>query len=88
MVSWNTCIQFKALTLSKGHAPMASDGCESDFLPDLPDEKTGEQLVLEQKVFRTNELFIQRHREIVEWLFSPEEYRKYPNNAKRNKYGF
>ena len=31
------------------------------FLPDLPYEKTGEQIVLEQKVFRTNELFIKRH---------------------------
>ena len=76
------------LTLSKGYATIAGDGCGSDFLSDLPDEKTGEQLVLEQKVFRTNELFIQRHREIVEWLLSSEEYRKYPNNAKRNKYGF
>ena len=67
---------------------MADGASESDFLPDLPYEKTGEQIVLEQKVFRTNELFIKRHKEIVEWLLSPEEYRKYPNNAKRNKYGF
>ena len=37
-----------------------------DTLPDLADEKTGEQIVLEQKVFRVNEKSIQRHQEIIE----------------------
>ena len=59
-----------------------------DTLPDLPDEKTREQIVLEQKVFRVNEKFIQRHQEIIQWLLSPEELRKYPDCAKNNRYGF
>ena len=48
-------------------------GADMDTLPDLPDEKTGEQIVLEQKVFRVNKKFIERHQEILEWLLSPEE---------------
>ena len=35
-------------------------GADMDTLPDLPDEK------LEQKVFRVNEKFIERHQEIIQ----------------------
>ena len=63
-------------------------GGDMDTLPDLPDEKTEEQIMLEQQVFRVNEKFIQRHQEIIEWLLSPEESQKYPDHARKNRYGF
>ena len=50
--------------------------------------KLGEQLVLMQKVFRCNELFIKWHEEIKQWLLSPEHCRKYPKHAMKNKYGY
>ena len=34
---------------------MEDENLENGILPDLPDEITGEQLVLQQKVFRKNE---------------------------------
>ena len=47
---------------------MASDdekGAGESFLPDLPDEISGEQLVLQKKVFRANEVFIRKHNDIL-----------------------
>ena len=70
---------------------MATEKCDGDnidTLPDLPDDKLRKQLVLEQKVFKTNEFFIKRHEDFVEWLLSTEEYHKYPEHAKKNLYGF
>ena len=69
-------------------AEAEDDLSENEFLPDLPKDTCGEQLVLMQKVFRCNELFIKRHQEIKEWLLSPCESRKYPKHAMKNKYGY
>ena len=61
---------------------------ENEFLPDLPDETVGEQLILMQKVYRCNELFIKRHEEIIDWLLFPPDRRNYPKHAMKNKYGY
>ena len=39
-------------------------------------------------MFRTNELFIKRYEEIIEWLLSTKQNHKYPDHAKNNQYGF
>ena len=47
---------------------MVSDdkkGGDESFLPDLPDEISGGQLVLQQKVFRVNEVFIRNNNNIL-----------------------
>ena len=33
---------------------------DENYLPDLPDEKSGEQIVFDQKVFRCNEEFVKK----------------------------
>ena len=61
---------------------------EGTNLPDLPDETVEEQLVLMQKLFRCNELFIKWHEETKQWLLSPEHCGKYPKHSMKNKYGY
>ena len=56
------------------------------FLPDLPDEISGEQLVLQQKVFGANEVFMKKHNNILKWLNSPKDCRIYPKEALKNKH--
>ena len=51
---------------------------QKDYLPDLPNEILGEQLVLQQCVFRANEVFVKIHNDILKWLNSPPEFRVYP----------
>ena len=58
------------------------------FLPDLPDENTGDQLLFEQKVFRVNETFKRVHQSIINWLLSPSERRVYPKIGANNKNAF
>ena len=67
---------------------MADEWEENENLPNLPDETSSEELVLQQKVFRYNEAFKTSHNEIIDWLCSPEENHKYPKQAKNNKYSF
>ena len=67
---------------------MADEWEENKFLPNLPDEIPSEQLVLQQKVFRYNEVFNTSHKEIIDWLHTPEENWKYPKHAKNSKYSF
>ena len=70
---------------------MVSDDDSKDgetFLPDLPDEISGEQLVLQQKVFRANEVFMKKHNNILKWLNSPEDCRIYPKEALKNKHAY
>ena len=38
---------------------------EDTILPDLPDEMSGEQLMMQQRVFRANEAFIKKHSDII-----------------------
>ena len=47
-------------------------------LLDLPNEITGEQLMLEQKVFRKNEEFVRLHSPTRKWLSTPENNRENP----------
>ena len=49
-----------------------------NFLPDLKNELTGEQIVLQQKVFRSNQAFGKTNEEIIAWFKSPKECRAYP----------
>ena len=58
---------------------------EEAFLPNLPDELSGEQLLVQQYVFRANEIFIKKHNYIDKWLNSPPESRVYPMHAQNNK---
>ena len=44
---------------------------ESEFLPDLGNELTGEQLIFERKVYRANEVFTKFVVEIWAWFNSP-----------------
>ena len=70
---------------------MVSDDENSDadkFLPDLPDEISGEQLVLQQKVFRANEVFMKKHNDLLKWLNSPKDCRIYPKEALKNKHAY
>ena len=61
---------------------------EDETLPNLPNEITGEQLVLQQKVFRYNEEFVKNHKAIIKWLQSPEDSREYPKHALKHKYAY
>ena len=57
---------------------------ESDnFLPDL-NEKTGEQIVFEQKVFRSNEAFKKKIDVLILWHKSPSDFQIYPSQSKKN----
>ena len=70
---------------------MVNDGDKCDeesFLPDLPNEISGEQLELQQKVFRANEVFMRKHNDILKWLNSPEDCRVYPKEAQKNKHAY
>ena len=58
------------------------------FLPDLPNEKSGDQPVFKQKVFQANETFKRVHQSIINWFLSPAERRVYPKTAANNKNGF
>ena len=53
---------------------------ESEFLPDLGNELTGEQLIFECKVYRANEAFIKLVEEIRGWFNSPVHNKCYPKS--------
>ena len=58
---------------------------ESDnFLPDLNNEKTGEQIAFEQKVFRSNEAFKKKIDALILWHKSPSDCQIYPSQSKKN----
>ena len=61
---------------------------DDDYLPDLPEEISGEQVVLQQCVFRANEVFVKTHNNILKWLNSPPEFRVYPTDAHNNKHAY
>ena len=65
---------------------MASD-CHEDknYLPDLNNELAGEQIMLQQRVFRTNQAFIKVNEEIIAWFKSSPEHRAYPKSQLKNK---
>ena len=46
---------------------------EGSILPDLNNEKSGEQIVFKQKVFRCNEVFVRKVNELIQWHKSPTD---------------
>ena len=56
-----------------------------NYLPDLKNEKTGEQIVFEQKVFRANEAFRHKINDLILWHKSPSECRQYPEKLQTNR---
>ena len=58
---------------------------DDNYLPDLNNELTGEQIVLQQKVFRNNQAFIKLNEQIVAWFKSPNECKVYPKSQMQNK---
>ena len=60
----------------------------SDFLPNLNNEKTSEQLVFESKVYNANQQFVRIRTDMIKWILSPPESRVYPQHAKNNKRAF
>ena len=55
-----------------------------NFLLDLNNEKTGEQIVFEQKVFRSNEAFKKKIDALILWHKSPSDCQIYPSQSKKN----
>ena len=39
-----------------------------NYLPDLGNESSGEQILLQQRAFRTNQAFIKLNEEIIAWF--------------------
>ena len=74
--------------ISRALSTMEDKNLENGILPDLPDEITEEQLVLQQKVFRKNEEFIKLQNGIIKWLRSDVNNREYPIKYKRNRNAF
>ena len=58
---------------------------DGNTLPDLNNEKTSEQIVFEQKVFRANEVFMKLHQDIINWYLSPTDKRSYPKTCIKTK---
>ena len=59
-----------------------------DYLPDLNNEKSGEQIVSELKVKRSNEAFIKKMEDVVKWLTSPSENKVYLKSASTNRHSY
>ena len=61
---------------------------DENFLPDLPNDLSGEQIVFQHKVFRSNESFNKVHNDIILWFKSPSDKRQYPLSKQNNKNSF
>ena len=59
-----------------------------DYLPDLNNKKSGEQMVFELKVKRSNEVFIKKMEDVVKWLTSPSENRVYLKSVSTNRHSY
>ena len=64
------------------------DDSSSDFLPNLNNEKTSEQLLFDSKVYHTNEQFVRIRTDVIKWILSPAENRSYAQHVKNNKRAF
>ena len=60
----------------------------SDFLPDLNNKNTSEQLLFDSKVYHANQKFVRIQTDMIKWILSPPESRVYPQNVKNNKRAF
>ena len=56
-----------------------------NYLSDLKNERTGEQIVFEQKVFQANEAFKCRINDLILWHKLPMECRQYPEKSQTNQ---
>ena len=56
-----------------------------NYLPDLKNEKSGEQIVFEHQVFRANEVFRCKINDLIIWHKSPSESRQYPEKSQTNR---
>ena len=54
---------------------------DSNYLPNLNNEKTGEQIVFELKVKRSNESFSQKVDDFIKWLASPLDCQVHPKKC-------
>ena len=57
---------------------------DGSTLPNLNNEKSGEQIVFEQKVFRCNEAFVRKVNDLIKWHKSHDEIHPYPKYAANN----
>ena len=64
------------------------DDSLSDFLPDLNNKKTSEQLLFDSKVYHANQQSVRIRTDMIKWILSPPESRVYPQNVKNNKHAF
>ena len=55
-----------------------------NYLPDQKYEKTGEQILFEQKVFRPNKAFKCKMNDLILWHKSPSDCQNYPKKSLRN----
>ena len=51
---------------------MEMDVDKTEYLPNLPNDKTGEELLFEEKVFHNNEVFRRIHQDIINRHLSDE----------------
>ena len=56
-----------------------------NYLPDLDNKKTEEQIVFEQKVFRANEAFKCKMDELILWHKSSSDCHTYPLESTKNR---
>ena len=83
--------QFRAVLLcnfleTTCQSPTVSSKVDNEnYLTDLKNERTGEQIVFEQKVFWANEAFKCRMNNLILWHKSPMECRQYPEKSQANK---
>ena len=64
------------------------DDNSSDFLPDLTEEKSFEQITFEEKVLKFNQRFVSIRNDIIRWIPSPPDNCCYPKSVKTNKHAF
>ena len=60
----------------------------TDFLPDLTEGQTFEQICFDKKVNKANEKFVSIRKGIIRWILSPPDNRSYPKSVKSNKHAF
>ena len=82
--SWNSTWSI-SITIA---SVMGNKNENENYLPDLPNEKSGEQLVFDQKVFRCNEAFVKKMNDLIAWFKSPTECRVYPKNVMTNHHWY
>ena len=61
---------------------------DTDFLPDLTEGQTFEQICFAQKVIKANEKFVSIRKDIIRWIMSPPDNCSYPKSIKSNKHAF